>query len=59
MAYMKKQTIQEIADLLMRRIKERNIKIKRLRSKNETLQAIADKFGITRERVRIIIKEDK
>lgn len=56
---MKKQTVKQIADLLMRRIKERNVKIKAMRAKNETLQAIADKFEITRERVRVIVKENK
>lgn len=56
---MKKQTIQQIADLLMLRIKERNVKIKKMRSSGETLQAIGEKFAITRERVRVIVKEDK
>lgn len=37
---------------------ERDVEIRRLRGQGETLQAIGDKFGLTRERVRQIVSED-
>ena len=38
-------------------LQKRKLEIKKLRTSGQTLQAIGDKFGLTRERIRQILKK--